>query len=236
MNFIIIITVTGLVGHGILSTFRYPPGNSVDPNKSKSRTRSEHDPTVLVTVTLSVGRIGKLSPLDSPGLRNSVDQIPFFNLRRSMNRDLRRLGGASAQRSSLSQPSKLVVGMDAASSREDRRNWFGFRAISRLPRRKCENSFRRPWPLLPPPLFTVRSFGFFFGNVFSFSSPTTSGRSFLEQGPEESVFFPTQFLFFFFRDSTSLVSEHSLCLFPWRFWFFSLFYFVHFGLNETNET
>jgi hypothetical protein len=74
---------------------------------------------------MSVPRIGKLSPLDSPELRNSVDQIPFFNLRRSMNRDLRRVGGANAQRSSLSQPSKLVVGMDAASSREDRRNWFG---------------------------------------------------------------------------------------------------------------
>jgi hypothetical protein len=138
---------------------------------------------------MSVGRIGKLSPLDSPELRNSVDQIPFFNLRRSMNRDLRRLGGASAQRSSLSQPSKLVVGMDAASSREDRRNWFGFRAISRLPRRKCENSFLPSLPFPPPP-FLVRSFWFFFGNVLSFSSPTTSGRSFLEQGSEESCLFP----------------------------------------------
>lgn len=86
----------------------------------------------------------------------------------------------------------------------------------------------------PPPFFLVRSFWFFFGNVLSFSSPTTSGRSFLEQGSEESVFFPTQFLFF--RDATTLVSEHSLCLFPWRFWFLSLFYFVHFGFNETNET
>jgi hypothetical protein len=46
----------------------------------------------------------------------------------------------------------------------------------------------------------------------SFSSPTTSGRSFIEQGSEESVFFPTQFLFF--RDATTLVSEHSLFLFP----------------------
>jgi hypothetical protein len=98
-----------------------------------------------------------------------------------------------------------------------------FRAISRLPRRKCENSFRLPCAVWPPPRpFLVRSFWFFFGNVLSFSSPTTSGRSFLEQGSEESVFFPTQFLFF--RDATTLVSEHSLCLFPWRFWFLSLFF------------
>lgn len=212
---------------------RYPPGNSVDPYKSKSRTRSEHDLTVPVTVTLSVRRIGKRSPLDSPELRNSVDQIPFFNLHRSMSRDLGRLGGPSAQRRSLSQPSKLVVGMDAASSREDRRNWFGselFLVFRDANARTLSPSLRF---FLPPP-FLVRSFWFFFGNVLSFSSPTTSGRSFLEQGSEESVFFPTQFLFS--RDATSLVSEHSLCLSPWRFWFFSLFCFVHFGLNETNET
>jgi len=184
---------------------------------------------------MSVPRIGKLSPLDSPELRDSVDQIPFFNLRRSMNRDLRRVGGANAQRSSLSQPSKLVVGMDAASSREDRRNWFGSElfVVFRDANARTLFAFLALF-LLPPPLFLVRSFWFFFGNVLSFSSPTTSGRSFLEQGSEESVFFPTQFLFF--RDATTLVSEHSLCLFPWRFWFLSLFYFVHFGFNETNET
>lgn len=33
---IIIITVTGRVGHGILSTLRYPPGNSVDPYNPKA--------------------------------------------------------------------------------------------------------------------------------------------------------------------------------------------------------
>jgi hypothetical protein len=178
---------------------------------------------------MSVPRIGKLSPLDSPELRDSVDQIPFFNLRRSMNRDLRRVGGARCR-----NPRSLSSGWTQL-PRAKIAELVWFRAISRLPRRKCENSFRLPCAVSPPPsLFLVRSFWFFFGNVLSFSSPTTSGRSFLEQGSEESVFFPTQFLFF--RDATTLVSEHSLCLFPWRFWFLSLFYFVHFGFNETNET
>jgi hypothetical protein len=31
------------------------------------------------------------------------------------------------------------------------------------------------------------------------------------------------------REITSLINEHSLCFFPWRSWFFSPFYFVHFG-------
>lgn len=135
---------------------------------------------------MSVGRIGKLSPLDSPELRNSVDQIPLFNLRRSMNRDLRRLGGARCRnpRSSSSGwtqlPRAKIGGIGLVSELflvfrdANARTLFAFLAFS-------------------PPPFLVRSFWFFFGNVLSFSSPTTSGRSFLEQGSEESVFFPTQF-------------------------------------------
>jgi hypothetical protein len=184
---------------------------------------------------MSVGRIGKLSPLDSPELRNSVDQIPFFNLRRSMNRDLRRVGGASAQRSSLSQTleARRRDGRIFLARRSVELVWFpSYFSSSATQMQELFSASLAPFFSSP---FLVRSFWFFFGNVLSFSSPTTSGRSFLEQGPEESVFFPTLFLFFF-RDATSLVSEHSLCLFPWRFWFFPLFYFVHFGLNETNET
>jgi hypothetical protein len=126
--------------------------------------------------------------------------------------------------------------MDAASSREDRRNWCGselFLVFRDANARTLFAFLALSFSFFSLP-FLVRSFWFFFGNVLSFSSPTTSGRSFLEQGSEESVFFPTQFLFF--RDATSLVSEHSLCLFPWRFWFFFPFLFraFRFKRNERN--
>ncbi len=61
--------------------------------------------------------------------------------------------------------------------------------------------------------FLFRGFRFYFGDVLSFSSPFNRAAFASEDRSHLSP------------DATSLVSEHSLCLFPWRFRFFPLFRF-----------